>query len=249
MSGRPELKLAWCSHEAAKFATSRWHYSKSISSGKNVYIGVWEGEKFVGVIVFGVGSGNVTNGTKYGLAKSHEMAELTRVALTKHEWPVSRMLRIAVAMVKKQSPKLRLLVSMADQREGHHGGIYQGAGWIYTGETKPDVEYFSGGEWRHHRTVTSSRSAKGLPSRPLPPKHRYLMPLDDEIKSVVMKLARPYPKRVESAAGGTPIPIGGGGSIPTSTLQINKDATREFDGAKWSELSGKSALSPAKKSK
>lgn len=68
-------------------------------------------------------------------------------------------------------------------------------------------------------------------------------------EAVVMKLARPYPKRVESAAGGTPIPIGGGGSIPTSTLQINKDATRESDGAKWSELAKNSGLSQAKKSK
>lgn len=224
MNGRPELKLAWCSHEAAKYAAERWHYSGTLSAGKNAYIGVWEGGKFVGAIVFGLGSGNSTNGEKYGMKRSHEIAELTRVALTNHVWPVSRMLRIATSMIKKQSPKLRMLISMADQREGHHGGIYQAAGWFYTGETKPDYEYFLGGKWMHHRSATGRTSLTGLPKRKLPPKYRYLMPLDDEVRSKITKLAQPYPKRVESAAGGTAIPIAGGGSIPTSTLQTLRTA-------------------------
>jgi len=34
-------------------------------------------------------------------------------------------------------------------------------------------------------------------------KHRYLMPIDDEMRKQIAHLAKPYPKRVISAASGT----------------------------------------------
>lgn len=217
------LRLDWCSHEAARFAVERWHYSRSLSSAKNAYVGVWEDDRFIGVVVFGIGSGNSTNGTRYGLARTNQMAELTRVALGKHTTPVSRILAIAVRFIRRQSPGLRLLISMADQRHGHHGGIYQAAGWTYTGETKPDVEYLHRGEWRHHRTVTSRTSAAGLPSRELPPKHRYLYPLDDEMRARIAPLAKPYPKRARSTDSDAPaVQVGEGGAIPTRALQTTE---------------------------
>lgn len=220
-SRRPELKLDWCSHEAAKFAVERWHYSRRLSKSRNAYIGVWEEGQFIGVVVFGIGSGNVTNGTRYGLADAREMAELTRVALTKHKSPVSRIVAVALRMVKKQSPGIRLVISLADPVEGHVGGIYQAGNWLYTGTSKPDVMYYSRGEWVHHRTATSRGSAKGLPSKPMPPKYRYLMPLDDEMREKLKPLAKPYPKRAcESADGGTSVPTERGGSIPTRTLEV-----------------------------
>lgn len=224
MSSRPSLRLDWCSHEAAKYAVEHWHYSGVLSSAKNVYIGVWESGRFIGAIVFGIGSGNATNGVRYGLRRVGEMAELTRVALDRHVTPVSRILAVAVRMLRQQSPGLRLLISMADQREGHHGGIYQAAGWTYTGETKPDVEYFYKGKWRHHRTVTSATSAAGLKSRPLPPKHRYLMPLDNKMRERVAPLALPYPKRAPVASSDAPtVQVGEGGAAPTPALHTTGD--------------------------
>ena len=35
MSSRPELKIDWATHEAAKYACLHWHYSKTIPTGKN----------------------------------------------------------------------------------------------------------------------------------------------------------------------------------------------------------------------
>ncbi len=174
-------------------------------------------------MVFGLGSGNATNGTRFGLARNGELAELTRVALTKHKTPVSRIGAIAIRRLKKQSPGLRLLISMADPKQGHHGGIYQAGGWIYTGTTKPDVEYFSNGQWVHHRTATARGSAAGLPSRPLPPKYRYLMPLDDAMREQIAPMAKPYPKRrAEGVDSDTPgIQPGEGGAVPTSALHEN----------------------------
>lgn len=224
MSGKPLLKLDWCSHEAAKYAVAKWHYSGTLSSSKNVYIGVWEIEKFIGVIVFGIGAGNVTNGTKYGLSRTCEMAEMTRVALANHhKSPVSRIVSIAIRMMKRQSPGVRLIISMSDPVQGHVGGIYQAGGWIYTGTTAPDVQYFFRGQWRHHRTVTNSVSATGLKSRPLPGKHRYLMPLDPEMRVRILPLSKPYPKR---ATGVDSDPMAThaieGGANPTVALLDNR---------------------------
>jgi hypothetical protein len=219
LSPKADLRLDWCSHEAAKYACEHWHYSRSMSSVKNAYVGVWEKGAFIGAVVFGIGAGNVTNGLRFGLDRTGCVAELTRVALHDHRSSVSRIVAISIRLLRRQSPGLRLLISMADPKHGHHGGVYQAGGWVYTGTTKSDVEYFIGGEWRHHRTVTSRRSAAGLPSRPLPPKHRYLMPLDAEMRARIAPLAKPYPKRERSRENAAAFPSAEGGVIPTRSLQ------------------------------
>lgn len=217
------LRLDWCSHAAAKYAVEHWHYSGTMPAGRNVYIGVWEDGRFIGCVMFGMGSGNSTNGARYGLASSHEVAELTRVALTLHQAPVSQIVGVALRMVKRQSPGIRLIISMADPNAGHVGSIYQAGNWIYTGHTKPDVLYFSRGEWVHHRTATSRGSAKGLPSRPLPPKHRYLYPLDAAMRAQIEPLCKPYPKRATSIVVDAPtVQVGEGGAVPTVALQLSE---------------------------
>ena len=220
-NAQPVLRLDWCSYQAAKYACEKWHYSRRLSKSRNVYIGVWENNRFIGAISFGFGSGNATNGERYGLQRSHEIAELTRVALANHSAPVSRIMSIAIRMLRRQSPGLRMLISMADPKHGHHGGIYQATGWIYTGLTAPDVEYFWRGQWMHHRSVTNSVSAKGLLSRPIPGKYRYLYPLDQEMRAQIAPLSKSYPKRASSivvdAPGDQP---GEGGSEPTGALQL-----------------------------
>jgi hypothetical protein len=211
-------RLDWVDISAAKYAVMRWHYSRSLSSARNVYIGVWEDDSFIGAVVFGIGAGAATSGLRFGVDRTGDVAELTRIALRRdHKTPVSRILAVAVRMLRRQSPGLRLLISFADPARGHHGGIYQAAGWIYAGHTKPDVQYKLGRKWVHHRTATSSGSAAGLPSRKTPSKHRYLLPLDAEMRDRIAPLSQPYPKRVKQATDGHP-PFSGG-AAPTHTLQ------------------------------
>ena len=228
MSDKPVLRVDWCSHEAAKFSVEHWHYSRTMPAGKNVYLGVWEDGQFIGAVIVGMGSGNSTNGTRYGLSKSHEIAELVRVALTVHASAVSRIVSVCIKKLKKQSPGIRLLISMADPKAGHVGGIYQAGGWVYTGVTKADVMYQVGGEYVHHRTATSKGSVKGLPSMPIPPKHRYLYPLDSAMREQIAPLAKPYPKRDSCAASKDSVvpghQPGEGGATPTAALQeITRD--------------------------
>jgi hypothetical protein len=226
---KPILKIDWATAEAAKFACVNWHYSKCVPVFKAVRVGVWEDGKFIGVVLFGQGA-TPEIGSPYNL-KQTEICELTRVALTKHKTPVSKIISIALKFLKKQSPRLRLIVSFADAGQGHHGGIYQAGGWVYAGGAETHG-YKVNGIVVHPKTL-HSRYGKGGQSIPwlkqnVDPnaervisgfKHRYLMPLDSEMKSKIAHLSKPYPKRVKGQDSG--FPPGLGGSTPTHTLQLS----------------------------
>jgi hypothetical protein len=196
----PDLRVDWCSHEAAEYAVSRWHYSRTMPVSKSARLGVWEANQFIGAVVFAWGA-NPNLGRPFDLDML-EVAELVRVALREHQTPVSRILSVAVRMLRRQSPGLRLLVSFADTDQGHHGGIYQAAGWIYTGTTPPKFDFMLNGQKLHRRTYTGANF--GQPRLPIPAgavkvrspvKHRYVLPLDEAMRSRIAPLAQPYPKR------------------------------------------------------
>jgi hypothetical protein len=227
---KPVLRLDWCSHEAAKYAVEHWHYSRSMPAGKGLFVGVWECSKYIGAIVFSRGASNHI-GSPYGLQQT-ECCELTRVALTVHIAPVSRLVAIALRFLKSCCPGIRLIVSYADPAEGHNGGIYQAGNWVYTGKTSPDFAIIDAAGKRWHSRMVSKTGIKkcfGTPKRvirpdqgrrvDLPGKHRYLMPLDAEMRNRILPLSKPYPKRAggdtKDTAGNLPAE---GGSTPTPAL-------------------------------
>lgn len=233
MSSRPELKLDWCSHEAAKYAVEHWHYSKQLPSGKVVRIGVWEAGKFIGCVLYARGS-NQHIGKDIYLGQT-TCVELVRVALCAHSTHVSRIIAISLKLLKKQSAGLRCVISFADLLHGHIGSIYQAGGWIYTGTGTNDKRCRSyltpSGKTTHWRTVCAelgkrgqSRTVEaaasiGFIAKEWKPKHRYLMPLDIEMRSRILPLSKPYPKRAggdtKDTAGHQPAE---GGSTPTPAL-------------------------------
>lgn len=183
--------------------------------GKYVMVGVWESGEFAGCIVFTSGV-SASLGSQY-MADRLSVCELQRAALRPgHKATVSRVIAIALRFLRKHCPGIRLVVSFADPEQGHHGGIYQAGGWIYAGMSGGSVVYEDeNGKRRHPRNVgivagwdssgVRKHSSRGLRKVSTPGKHRYLMPLDDEIRARVAPLAKPYPKRsrVRSADSGT----------------------------------------------
>lgn len=200
-----DLRLDWCSYAAAKYACQHWHYSGCVPGGKHVKVGVWENSVFIGVVLFASGSAPGI-GKPYGL-KQNEVCELVRVALCEHITPVSRLLSIATRLLSKQSPGIQLIVSYADESQGHHGGIYQANGWLYSGSSSTHA-YIVNGSQLHPMTL-SGVYGKGGQSIPwlranVDPnaarvitgvKHRYLYPLTKEMRDKILPLAKPYPKR------------------------------------------------------
>lgn len=223
------LRLDWCSHEAARYAVEHWHYSRSLPPPPHNRVGVWEDSKFIGCVLFARGATPELL-KPYGLRVT-DGCELVRIALREHQSPVSRIIAIAVRFLCVRSQRLRLIVSFADPSEGHHGGIYQACGWIYSGMTAPSVEYIGPDGKRWHGRMVSPSGFKKVYGRyrPVlqpsqcervdkPGKHRYLLPLDEPMRNRIEALSKPYPKRVRSAENGTEAPTSGGGVIPTRTL-------------------------------
>lgn len=201
------LKIDFATHKAAKFACENWHYSKCVPVGKLVKIGVWEYEKFVGVVLFGRGA-TPNLGKPYGMDQT-ECVELVRIAMREHDTPVSKVVSVSLKFLKKTNQKIRLVVSFADQSQGHHGGIYQAGNWIYAGQGSPAKFYMINEKLTHPRSI----GAKGLTQNidgarkldksayvvDVPGKHRYLMPLDKKTRRKISILSNPYPKRAKQA--------------------------------------------------
>ena len=200
---KTELKIDWATHEAAKYACLNWHYSKCLPVGKLVKIGAWENNKFIGVVIFGRGA-NKSLGEPYKLDQT-ECCELVRIALTNHKTPVSRIISIAFKLLKNIHKQLKLVISFADSEQNHHGGIYQATNWVYVGKTNSADEYLYKGKRWHGRAFRKSFGShlnyinKGLEIVQGSQKHRYLMPLDDNMRKQVQQLAKPYPKRMKQA--------------------------------------------------
>jgi hypothetical protein len=165
-------------------------------------LGVWENDKFIGVVVFAWGANRHLAG-EYKL-KMTECAELCRIALTKHTTPVSRILSIAVKMLQLEMPGIRLIVSYADTNQGHVCKIYQASNWLFVGETGHEAGIMLNGKLTHRRTINSKYGTSDIdwlrshldPSARRyegKPKFKYLLPLDDEICDRIKSLSKPCP--------------------------------------------------------
>lgn len=201
------LRLDWAGYDAAKYACTRWHYSRSVPASRMMIVGVWEAGVFKGVVCFSRGSTPLI-GSPYGLTQ-FQVCELTRVALDTHQTPVSRIVAIALRMLKAKAPDLELIVSYAAGEHGHHGGIYQAGGWLYEGPMDSHgfmikgrfthcrsigARYGTGTqtlEWVRANLDPHAEKVKGLV------RHKYLMPLSQRLRDQVAPLAQPYPKRAK----------------------------------------------------
>jgi hypothetical protein len=227
---KPVLKIDWATYEAAKYAVENWHYSKVMVMPQSVKLGCWENGIFIGVIIFNRGACDKL-GNAYGL-KNTETCELVRVALKSHITPVSRIIKISLIFLRVKCPNLRLVISFADPNEGHHGGIYQAGGWIYSGKSNKGLLFFDKtGRRQHPRNMSEKGYVMqfGKKKKCIKPseclkkivdgKHRYLMPLDNEMRKQILPLAKAYPKRAGSDTSDTPaFQAGEGGSLPTPAL-------------------------------
>ncbi len=212
MKNNIELKFA--SRKQCKFAVENWHYSKRLPVGVHSSFSCYEYNKFIGVIIYSKGA-NCNIGKQYGL-KHFEICELTRIAFDKHENNVSKYLSISLKLLKKYCPKIKLVVSYADVDHGHEGKIYQASNWIYVGlvgeETAPG--FIIKGKYVHARSIHSKCFKRSIDVVKkyidinaekfiTKGKHKYLYPLDKEIKNKIKCLSIPYPSSGDSLCSKT----------------------------------------------
>jgi len=199
-----DLRVDWCSYDAAKFAVENWHYSEQMPSGSTVKLGVWEDGDFTGTIIFNRGA-SPWLANPYDGIRSNEVCELARIALNDHENPVSQSLSYAIKLLKQNSPDLRLAISFADPKHGHDGTVYQASNWIYVGRAPSNTDICIGSEKYHERTVGNKYGTTRIEvlkqktnARPIkrvsrPDKYKYVYPLDDSLRPKLQEIAKPYP--------------------------------------------------------
>ena len=215
---KPKLHIARCSRQAAEYAVRVWHYSQTMPCGKLVMYGVWENGTFMGAIVFGRGASPPLY--KSLQMKQTELVELVRVALRSHNAAVSKILAIALRLLKRECSGLRCVVSFADlTNQKHYGTIYQAGNWIYTGISKKR-DFVIQGKIVHNRCYNKKFAKAGVKyeQSEILAKYRYLWPLDKSLRPMLEQMAKPYPKRpsgVSSTSGDQPE---GGGANPTLGL-------------------------------
>ncbi|MDB5612118.1 MAG: mom [Bradyrhizobium sp.] len=138
-----------------------------------------------------------------------ELIELTRlVRVPAFSVPLSHLISFACSQLRKQG--WVLAVSFADQQQGHHGGVYQAAGWHYDGRREPRMDgLLIDGVFKPGRSCNSQYGTQSpdklrqiLPSHTVEPhydngKHLYWKPLAIAGRSKARRLglkALPYPK-------------------------------------------------------
>jgi hypothetical protein len=221
MNKKPKLKLDFCSYEAAKWSCLNLHHSKKVPRGKLVKIGVWEDNKFIGCIIYGLGATH--NLSRILDMKKTEVCELVRVALGKHHNEVTKMIKISLKILSSNNPGLKAVISYADKDQGHNGGIYRGGNWEHIGMAT-DQHYALFGKKVHPKSVVmkyGTRSLKWIRENvdkdvsliETKGKHRFVYYLDKKM-------------RAKHKSNALTDQVRKGGAVPTSTLQTTKESKK-----------------------
>lgn len=189
------------------YACRNFHYAKSVPAAHRFDYSVFNDDgEWCGVVMYSYGS-NPQIGKQYGLFAG-EILELIRVALNGKQGCTSQAVAATLRRLHKENPQVRMLVSFADQEQGHMGTIYQAMNWMYVGSVAGSQEYIVNGRKMHYKTVRSqgwkdnekwliehvdpdARKVKG--GR----KHKYLYFFDKRLRKRLEGLAKPYPKQHE----------------------------------------------------
>ncbi len=205
-----ELRLDYLGHAPAATACRRWHYSRTLPTPPMIRVGVWEDGSFVGAVIFSRGNSNGI-ADPFGMAQT-EVVELARIALRAHVTPVTRIVKVALGLLRRRSPGLRLVVSYADPAQGHLGVIYQAGGWTFLGQRPAGVLYRDRGGRVWHSRMTSPSGWKvqyGERRRVVRPqdceridtpgKYKYALGLDRQARALLVEMAQPPPRKLDSA--------------------------------------------------
>jgi hypothetical protein len=223
------MRLEIASPKAIRYACMNFHYAKTVPVNVFGYSVFNDKNEWCGVALYGTGASPQI--AKHYKLNQGQVIEFVRMALNgKQNQSVSKILSVSIKLIRKKIPLCKLVVSYADQEQGHIGVIYQAANWIYVGESKPHPII----EGRHNKSMGGSiKAAKKIlrrePNIYLPkPKHKYIYPLDKNLLPMCKALAKPYPKKEQHASvaqGRAPANQAGDGGRPDPDAQTQQHGT------------------------
>ena len=118
--------------QARKYIAS-FHYSRTMpDSTRYAYAGYLNG-KLCGVICYGMGCGKSQYTSLIPDIENGTYLELTRLWCA-NDYPRNTESKLIAESLKLLPPEIKLVLSFADEGEGHCGIIYQATNWLYCGK-------------------------------------------------------------------------------------------------------------------
>lgn len=204
------MRITKATYNAAVFACTHYHYANAVPVCQYVY-SIWnDADEWCGVIIFGGGA--TVNIAKPFDKWQGQVLELERVALNGRQGHgnTSTAVSMALKALHREAPWVDLVVSFADMDQNHNGTLYQATNWIYTGIKNAGDRgaFIIHGKKVHPKSVHSKgwkQSLLWLRENVDPQadefitkgKHKYLYPLNKQMRERVMILSEPYPKKAE----------------------------------------------------
>lgn len=118
---------------ARKYIAS-FHYSKTMpDSTKYIYAG-YLGDRLCGIVCYGMGCGKNQYTALIPDIQNGTYVELTRLWCA-NDMPKNTESKLISLSLKALPKEIKLVVSFADESEGHCGIIYQATNWYYCGQS------------------------------------------------------------------------------------------------------------------
>ena len=117
---------------------SKYHYLGGIGNSSMVY-GTFLGSELVAVVCFSTPCSEILRSSILGSENKKHVIELSRLCLVPNcKIPATKIVSMAIQELQRERRKRGMIathaiISFADSRQDHHGGIYQAGSWLYTG--------------------------------------------------------------------------------------------------------------------
>lgn len=180
------------------------HYAKRIPQIMKAF-GLYDNDKLIGVVTYGIPASPSLCMGICGKEYSEIVLELNRLCLLdNHKNLASKLVSGSI----KQLPKPTIVVSYADNKQGHVGYVYQATNFLYTGLSEKRIDWaIKGLEHKHSKTISDGMTLEKIKEKygndfyhiERSRKHRYIIfhgSKNDKkiLRSKLKYKIQPYPK-------------------------------------------------------
>ena len=211
---REGLYTVMISRKEALTLLRSYHYLRGCSSGSKT-VGAYLKGEIIGVVVFANPISEAVRVQLFGEEHKKIVIELQRLCLIPDcPAPASKIVSQSIKTLNNWElsngrDPYKAIISFADSRVGHHGGVYQSMSWLYCGESHGNTGFLykdQDGVYRTRRNSSVNLTHQEIIDRRWEiieidkvPKHRYLKILGSKReKKRLRKLLKldvlPYPK-------------------------------------------------------
>jgi hypothetical protein len=142
----------------AKTFIEKWHYSKLVPAGHNIFFGWFIDNDLYAIANYGIGvntfqSSFLSKETGFNVTDENlvELKRLCRKEPKNDNFPLTKFLSICHKKLKKMN--YEYVVSFSDPEYKHNGGIYKASNFKHLGTTRPEIHFVGKNQEFVHRRL------------------------------------------------------------------------------------------------